>query len=547
MKGGQVVAKILKSEGTDFVSHYPFVPITKELLDEGIRVITTRHERTAVAIADTYTRLSMGLKNGVAMCQLGWGAQNILGGLAQAFDDLSPMLMIPCGVQMKELDKRVWDSTRNLHSVTKWTGRLDSVERVPELMRIAYTRLRTGRPSPVLLELMGDVIAGDMPDSNFDYTPVRGWKYQADPRDVEIAIRALLGAKAPVFYVGDGVLRANAAEELKEFVELAGVPVLTSIKGKSVFPENHPLSLGMRGRAVWMCLGRADLVFGIGTSLSGAFGTPVPPGKEIILCNIGEYDVNLYHRAKHVVLGDAKLVLRQLIDEVRKQTNGYGRSRDEVLESEIVKEKELQHNEWAQKLTSDKKPINPYRVIWDMMHTFDRENLFITHESGNPREQLTAIWESIVPGSYLGWGHTTNLGFSWGAAIAAKLMWPDRLCVNWIGDAAMGHNAVELETALRENLPILTVVSNNSGYAVYGNRMNSKVVSDSSVISYAALAEALGCYGERIEEPDEVIPALKRGMKEVNSGKPALIEVITSFEVDTVERRIPEEYTFRKP
>ncbi|MFX0093622.1 MAG: thiamine pyrophosphate-dependent enzyme, partial [Candidatus Hodarchaeota archaeon] len=181
------------------------------------------------------------------------------------------------------------------------------------------------------------------------------------------------------------------------------------------------------------------------------------------------------------------------------------------VSEEIAKEKELQLKEWLPKLTSNEKPINPYRVIWDMMHTFDRENLVITHESGNPREQLTAIWESIVPGSYMGWGHTTNLGFSWGAAMAAKIMWPEKLCVNWVGDAAMGHNAIEVETALRERLPILTVVSNNSGYAIYGPKERSglpktlEVVSPSAAISYAIVAEGLGCYGERVEEPDEVI------------------------------------------
>ncbi len=545
MKGAESIAKVLKMEGTDFVSHYPYVPITQELSDEGIRVITTRNERTAIAIADAYTRLSMGHKNGVAMCQSGWGAHNILGGLGQAFDDLSPILMIPCGYQMNQLDLGVWDSAKNFSCVTKWTAHINRAERVPELMRIAFTRLRTGRPAPVLLEMMRDVLTGEIPDSDFNYESVKGWKYQGNPHDVEVAVRALLNAKAPVFYVGDGVLQADACEELMELVNLVKVPVITSIKGKSAFPENNPLSVGMRGRALWRCMGKADLVFGIGTSMSGAFGPPVPSGKDIIICNIGEHDVNLYHRVKHAVIGDAKLVLRQLIDEVLRQTNGSGCKKNLKIENEIAREKELQLKEWLPKLTSNEKPINPYRVIWDMMHTFDRENLVITHEAGNPREQLTAIWESIAPRSYLGWGHTTNLGFSWGAAMAAKLMWPEKLSVNWIGDAAMGHNAVEMETALRENLPILTVVSNNSGYAVYGpsekSRLPKNVVSPSSVISYANMAEALGCYGERVEEPDEVIPALKRGIKEVNAGRPALIEVITSFEVDRISTKIPQD------
>ncbi|MCJ7632179.1 hypothetical protein MUP77_07265 [Candidatus Bathyarchaeota archaeon] len=132
----------------------------------------------------------------------------------------------------------------------------------------------------------------------------------------------------------------------------------------------------------------------------------------------------MYHKVKHAVIGDAKLVTHQLIEEVKKQTNGLGRRRNIELEKQIAREKELQLKEWMPKLTSNEKPINPYRVIWDMMQTFDRKNLIITHESGSPREQLTAFWESILPRSYLGWGQTTNLGFSWGAMMAAKLMHP---------------------------------------------------------------------------------------------------------------------------
>ncbi len=553
LKGGEVIAKILKMEGTEFVAHYPIVPITQELLDEGIRVITTRHERTAIAMADAYTRFSMGHKTGVAMCQNGWGAYNTIGGLGQAFYDLSPMLMMPTGYQMNQLGKRVWDSTQNLTCITKWAARLNNVTNIVDLMRIAYTRLRTGRPAPVLLEMMVDALRGEITDADFTYKPVKGWKFQADPRDVEVAVRALLKAKKSVLYVGDGVLQADATEKLREFVELVQVPVITSIKGKSAFPENHPLSVGMRGRALWLCMSRADLVFGIGTSMSGAFGPPVPPGKTIILNNIGEYDVNLFHRVNHAIIGDAKLVLSQLIEEVKRQTGGNGRRRNDVLETEIAKEKALQLKEWLPKLTSNEKPINPYRVVWDMMQTFDINNTVLTHEAGGPREQATAIWESIVPRSYLGWGYNTNLGFSWGATMAAKLMWPKKLCVNWVGDAAMGHNMSDMETASRENLPILTVVSNNSGYAIYGSREKSwipktlQVVLPSSHINYATVAEGLGWYGERVEEPDEIIPALKRGIKEVNAGRPAMIEVITSFEIGRISTRVPAGYQPGKP
>lgn len=549
LRGGQIIAKILKVEGTDFISHYPNVGnVIGDAADEGIRIITTRHERTAVAIADAYTRYSMGHKHGVAMSQSGHAAHNLMGGMGQAFDDLSPILMMPAGSRMNQLEKRRWDSATNYTCVTKWSARLDNAVDIPSLMSMAFTRLRTGRPAPVLLEMMRDALMGEIQDSDFNYEPVKGWRYQGDPHDIEVAVRALLNAKRPVLYVGDGVLKADAAEEFREFAELVQAPVITNLKGKSTFPEDHPLSVGIRGRALWLCMSRADLVFGIGTSLSGMHGTPILPGQKTVICNIGEYDVNMYQRANHVVIGDAKLVLRQLITEVRKQTNGESVRKNEELEKEIAREKELQLKEWLPTLTSNKKPINPYRVIWDMMQTFDRKNLAITHESGSPREQLGAIWESLLPRSFLGWGHTTNLGFSWGAAMAAKLMWPEKLSVNWVGDAAMGHNAMDLETALREKLPILTVLSNNSAYATYGPRGQSRLsaavtgVSPSSVISYATMAEGLGCYSERVEEPDEVIPALKRGIKEVNAGRPALIEVITDWESTRISYQIPNEY-----
>ncbi len=423
MKGGQIVAKILKAEGTDFVSHYPSVGnVIGYVADEGIRVITTRHERTAIAMADAYTRYSMGHKHGVAMSQANHASQNLLGGMGQAFDDLSPILMMPAGVPMGQLQLRRWDAATNYRCVTKWSARLDFAANIPRLMGLAYTRLKTGRPAPVLLEMMRDTLAADVDDAAFSYEPVKGWKSQGDPHDVEVAVRALLAAQHPVLYVGDGVLRADAAEELRAFVDLVQAPVVTNLKGKSAFPENHPLSAGIRGRAVWLCMGRADLVFGIGTSLSEAHGTPVPPGAKIVLCNIGEYDVNLYRRAHHVVIGDAKLVLRQLAAEVQRQTGGAGVRRNEALEAEIAQEKALQLEAWLPKLTSTAKPINPYRVIWDMMHTFDRKNLAIPTSPGARGNSCLPSGKPSSPAAF--WvGATRRTSGSRGA-----LRWPPSSC-----------------------------------------------------------------------------------------------------------------------
>jgi len=411
---------------------------------------------------------------------------------------------------------------------------------VPAVMRRAYTYLRMGRPGPVMVEIPRDVNLEEFDDAKFQYTPVKRTKPAGDPADVRAVAKALIAAKNPVIRAGQGVLYACAWDELRELAELLQIPVFTTMCGKSAFPENHPLSLGAGGRTrpkmVMHFLKKADLVFAIGSSCTmEPFTTPIPDGKVIMQSTIDERDINKDYSIEQAIIGDAKLVLRQLIDEVKERINSEGRKGNNAVAREVRAVKDEWLKEWMPKLTSNEVPINPYRVIWDLMQVLDREETIITHDAGNVRDQAVPFYESIIPGSYIGWGKSTTLGASLGFAMGAKLARPDKTAVNIMGDAAFGMVGMDFETAVRERIPILTIVVNNSklgGYQrhfpIASERYNLNVVSG----DYAKVAEALGGYSEKVVQPNDIIPALQRGKKAVDSGQAALIEIITREEGD---------------
>src|SRR5262249_54840923 len=190
--------------------------------------------------------------------------------------------------------------------------------------------------------------------------------------------------------------------------------------------------------------------------------------------------------------------------------------------------------QWMAKLTDAGSPLNPYRVLWDLQHTVDVANTIITHDAGSPRDQLSPFWRSITPLSYLGWGKTTQLGYGLGLAMGAKLAKPDKLCVNVWGDAAIGFTGMDFETAVRERIPILSVLLNNFSMAIELKVMpvaTEKYRATDISGDYAAFARALGGYGERVERAADIVPAIKRGIAATERGQPALLEFITSKEV----------------
>src|SRR5438876_8701993 len=387
MRGTEAVAQILKAEGVEYLFSYPNHPLIDAAAQLGIRPIIARGEKTLINIADGYTRASNGTRPTVVVVQAGPGIENAFGALAQAYADSVPLLMIPGGPDQHRLgEPPEFDPLPPYKHITKWAGRLNFTDRIPELMRRAFGQLRNGKPGPVLLELPPDVGNGELDASVADYTPARAYRSAGDPADVATAAQLLLDARRPVLHAGHGVLWAQAWDELRQLAELVQAPVMTTMAAKSAFPENHPLSIGAGGHTISRTaahfLVRSDLVFGIGCSFArGGFSAPIPQGKKLVQVTVDARDIDKDYAIDQAVIGDARLVLRQLIDEV-KQRLGQSRVGEDV-QSEIRSLKDADLREWLPRLTADETPINPYRVIWALNNTLDRRNTIITHDSGN--------------------------------------------------------------------------------------------------------------------------------------------------------------------
>ena len=535
---GTGIARILKQEGVEWVSTFPVCKVNNSLGGEGVPMVMMRDDRYAVAVADAFSRISGGSKIGVCTFQGGVnaaGLQVAFAGMAQAFEDGSPVLCITDGIPAGETQNSQFDVTSALKSVTKWYGHLDDPERLSEYMRRAFTMLRSGRPGPVVIAIPDANAQYD--DTADPYIPVKGWKSAPDPADVSGAIDLLLKAENPLIYAGEGVIYAGASAELTEFAELANAPVVTTLKAKGAFPEDNPLFVGVRGDQVDHYLNKCDLVFAIGSSLSpGRFshGIPNAVNKTIIHCNIDELHVNKVYPTAQAVIGDARFTLQALTADLSAKTSGNGRPAGKVT-AEVKSARDSAMAQYREAMASIEKPINPYKVYAGLMEALDPLKSFVTHESGNTRDQLSTVYETLIPRGFLGWGNVSSLGFSFAATVAAKLANPEKFCVAVTGEAGLGYMLGNLEVALRQKLGITVVHVSNGGFSGYGpgfwgdghDPFTHKVLGHDEVDMSKVIGE-LGYHTERVTEPSEVVLALKRAQSVNESGQPAYIEFICS-------------------
>ena len=547
MRTIDAIAQILKMEGVQYLSAFPTTPIIEAAAEAGIRPIICRQERVGVGIADGYSRVKNGSPPGVFAMQYGPGAENAYAGVATSFSDAVPMLILPLGHPL-ERDGIFphFSSVHSYASVTKFVERVSTPTRVVDTLRRAFARLKMGRPGPVMVEIPADV-AVEQVDSDLleSYQPVKATCSQGNPRDVEAAARALVQAQRPIIHAGQGVLYADATKELLELAELLQVPVMTTLAGKSAFPEDHPLALGsgsgvMNG-PVYHFLKEADVVFGIGTSFTKhGMTTSIPPGKVLIHATNDSIDIGKDYSVDHPIIGDAKEVLRQFIDASRDILGGRASAGNGQAKEEIASVREEWLNGWMAELTSDETPINPYRVIWELMKNVDPSEAIVTHDSGSPRDQIVPFYKSAGPRSYLGWGKSHGLGTGLGLIMGAKLAEPDKFAVNLMGDAAFGMTGLDFETAARSGIPICTVVLNNSSMACEADSMaTSHSLFNTRDLggNYADMGAAMGGWSERVVDPAEVGPAILRARKATQEGKAALLEFITKQQTKTSHKR----------
>jgi acetolactate synthase I/II/III large subunit len=547
MNGAAVIAEILKREGTEFLSCYPRNPLIEACAELDIRPILCRQERVGVGLADGYSRIKRGKRNGVFAAQAGPGIENAFPGIAQAYTENVPLLIVAGALPLaRQYVRPVFRAADVYRPVTKWSALAHTVQELPDLMRRAFHAMRSGKGAPVLVEVPDEVFTAEY-RGELDYVAVPVQRTAPDPDAIKEAVRLLLAAKSPLLWAGAGVLYAEASEALAALAEMVPAPVVTTNPGKSAIPESHPLALGAstrsRPRMFTEFMAKADLVLAVGSSLTRTpFGPGVPPGKTIIHSTNDASDVNKEYRVDQAVVGDAALVLDALIAEVGRQKGGGGGNALAALKEEVAGAKQAWLAEWSKHLDSDEVPINQYRVIRDLMRTADRDNMIVTHDSGSPREQMMPFWETTAPGSYMGWGKSTQLGYGLGITMGAKLAAPGKLCVNVMGDAAIGMTGMDIETAARNRIAILTIVLNNG---VMGAEREVLKISDAKYGAmsvggnYTKVAEGLNVAATRVEKPADIVPAVKEAVGVTQSGAPFLLEILVKEGHDFSRYNLP--------
>ena len=539
MNLNEAVARILKLEATEWISCFPSNQLIESVAIEGIRTIMFRHERGAIMAADGYSRMNDREKFGVIITQGGPGSENSMGGIAQAFGDNIPILWLPGGPAISQYAVRPnFSPVRSYQSVSKYGEIITQADQVANVMRRAFHNLRNGRPGPVIVEIPADVGGQEVPEEALNYQPPKRSPQLPAAGDIKDAVRVLLNANKPVIWSGMGVLLAGATDELKQLAELTGIPVYSTMPGKSSFDDRHPLSLGAGSSATSLpartWLQESDVLFAVGSSMTRtSYGQPIPNGKVIIHNTESIEDINKDFSVDVGIPGDAKLTLQAMVDEVKAQVGENGRADQSKVTEEIARLKSQWMADWTQILNSDEVPINTYRVIGDLERTLDKENSIVTHDAGAPRDTIMPFYTSTVPHSYIGWGKTTHLGYGIPLMIGAKLAKPDKFCLNFMGDGAFGMSGLDIETSVRAGAPITTIVLNNGGMATYpGGYPTARDLFGTTHMTgdYAKIAEGMGAVGITVAQPSEVAKALKQAQKLNAEGKTVLLDIHTNLE-----------------
>ncbi len=522
--GNSLVVKSLKDEGVDTVFYLtggPMVDVGARCIEAGFRTIDCRHEQAAAMAAHAYSRV-IG-KPGVCFAASGPGTTNLITGVGNAFLDAIPVVALGGASPLSEVGKGAFqemDQVAMFRPITKWAERVIHVSRIPEIINKAFRIATGGQPGPVYIDLPADVLYNVADDSKvaFPKRPHSVPRVSGDPALVKKAIALLKEAQRPVILTGTGIFWSGAMEELKEFVELSGIPFYTTPQGRGVIPEDHPLSfLGARNQA-WK---EADLALVVGTRLNFIAGYGLPPrwapDLRVVQVDISDEEIGRNRPVDVGIVGDAKIVLRQLIEEGRNAFKG----RKELTWIETLRgfDKRSQEKS-AAFLNSDAVPIHPLRLCKEVRDFMDRDAVIVVdgHEILNFARQSIP---TFVPGHRVNAGPNGCMGVAVPFGLGAKVAKPNTQVIVLSGDGSFGFNGMEVDTMIRHKIPVLIVVSNNGGWASVGGMTAGR---DLEFSRYDKMAEVFGGHGEFVEKPQDIRPALERAKA---SGKVAVVNVIT--------------------
>ncbi len=529
--GNEILAKALKNEGTKdlfYIMGGPMQHAETACKNEGIRMIDVRHEQAAALSAQAYARLKQ--QPAVCMAASGPGVINLTTGMANALIDCAPVVAVGGSSPIHQFGRQTFqeiDQVAIMRGCTKWTQQIIDVRRIPEMVNTAFQKAMGGKPGPVYLDCPADIIYSEIPEEDVRWglsgRPLLRPRPMGEKAQVDKLIAALGKAKNPIILTGTGVIWSQAWPELTQFVEKAGIPFYTTPQGRGVLPDDHDLSfLTMRSSA----FKDADLILIIGTRMNYVINHAAPPrfaaGATIARIDIDADEIASSPRKVDIgIVGDCKAVLQQLLDALpgRVDASNYGPWR-EMLRSGDAKKK----GETSGGMAMNKTPIHPLRLCEEVKNFMKRDAILCV----DGQEILNFGRQSMptfAPAHRLNSGPFGMMGVGLPFGVGAKAACPDKQVIVVHGDGSFGLNAMELDTAVRHKLPILVVISLNGGWTADPKR--EKTGRDLGYTRYDKMAEGLGCYGEYVEKPEDIGPALVRAQKKVDEGMVALVNIKT--------------------
>jgi len=536
MRGAKAMLESLTREGVDVMFGIPggsVIPLYDEIYDSDIRTLLMRHEQAAAHAADGYARVSGDV--GVCISTSGPGATNLVTGLASAFLDSSPIVAFTGQVPRSMIGKDSFqeaDSVGITIPITKHNFQFNSVEEIPYTIKKAFKIAKTGRPGPVLIDVPKDVQEKEAEMIFPKDVEIKGYNptVKGHPKQIKKAVDLLMSAERPIALVGGGAIISGASSELMDFVEMLGLPVVTSLMGKGAFPEDHPLALGMIGmhgrKAGNFAISDADVIIAIGCRFSdrttGNLNCFAPEAKLI------HVDIEAAEIGKNVpcdipVVGDARLILKEMI--------------------KIAAALSKKHPEWTAKIKQFKKefqpkmdyddvPLMPQRVIKEVMEVISSDDIVVT-EVGQCQMWAAHFLSRTKSRTFISSGGLGTMGFGFPASIGAKMAKPEQNVIDIAGDGSFLMNCQELATTVVEDVPVVVAVMNNhflgmvrQWQELFFDRRYSGV-NLGEVPDYLKLAEAFGANGIRVEKPGDIRESVKEAF---DSGRPTVIDFVVKRE-----------------
>ena len=517
--GAEVIIKALEQEGVEVIFGYPggaVIPIYDKLYDSSIKHVLVRHEQAAAHAADGYARATG--RTGVVIATSGPGATNLVTGIANAWMDSIPMVVFTGQVALAAIGRDSFqeaDITGITLPIVKHSYLVRDVNKLASTIKAAFQLASTGRRGPVLIDIPKDVQTAEV---EFDYpeqVSFRGYRLPAEPSAAQIyqAVKTIGLSRRPVIYAGGGVIASGAAEELKEFAEKTRIPVTTTLMGKGAIPEDHPLSLGMVGMHgtyyANYAVSHSDLLIAVGARfddrVTGRLDTFATQAK-VIHIDIDAAELGKNVRPHHILNGDAKLVLQELLSRVEiPQTK-------EWLDQIAVWKKEHPLS-----YCQDGDKIKPQYVI-EQLRKLAGENAVVTTEVGQNQMWAAQYYKVSKPGTFISSGGLGTMGFGLPAAVGAQIGRPDDLVISISGDGSFQMNLQELATIVQQQLPIKIIILNNGYLGMvrqWQELFHDKRYSQTELIpvpDFVKLADAYGIAGYRVQSHEEVGPVLEQAL-----------------------------------